>query len=111
MIGVRARPLQFVVGVADGVQVDAQGDGDLAHGRHLVAGPEHARAHHPQELLAQLHIDRDPRSLDPQRAQQLLPCMHTLIQCTYSGAVKEKPMGLSPRSGRHGRRRRLAPCL
>ena len=41
-----------------------------------------------QELLAKLHIDRDPGVLDPQRRKHLLLCMHTFIQYRRSLTVK-----------------------
>ena len=55
----------LAVGVAHGVQVHFQCDRHLPHGRHLVGGLQRPCAHDPQELFAQLHIDRDPGVLQP----------------------------------------------
>ena len=51
-------------------------------------GRHQAGAHGPQELLAQLHIDRDPGVPQPQRGQYLSLCMHTLIQYTQGSACQ-----------------------
>ena len=68
-----AHPLELVVGVADRVEVDLQGDGHFAHGRHLVAGREHARAELPQDLLSKLDVDRNARIIETKGCEL---CMH-----------------------------------
>jgi hypothetical protein len=46
-----------VVGVADGVEVNAECDGDLSHGGHFLAGLQDAGADGAEDLIADLDVD------------------------------------------------------
>ena len=76
-----------VVGVADGVQVDPQGDGDLAHGGHLLAGFQDAGADGAQDLVADLDVDGNAGWLDVEGIQHLYACMRTFIQWGRGGSA------------------------
>jgi hypothetical protein len=50
---------QSIVSVPNGVEIDAQGDGDLSHGGHFFARVEDARTNRPEYLVSYLHVDRN----------------------------------------------------
>src|SRR5687767_1309267 len=50
--------LQIAIHASHRVCVDAERDGELAHGRERVAGAERAAADEQPDLLGQLHVDR-----------------------------------------------------
>jgi len=83
-----AHAFQLVIGMPHGVEIDADGDSHLTQGRHLVTGPERARGHPTQQLVAKLDIDRHTRRFETQAIDDLLAhCMHTLIQYPLSHPV------------------------
>ena len=83
-----AQALQLVIGVAHGVEVDAQGHGHLAHGGQPLARPHQARADGLQDMVAQLDVDRHPVAFEREAAKEAIGsgvgivchCMHELIQ-------------------------------
>jgi hypothetical protein len=60
----RAGSRQRVVGVANRVEIDPQGDRDLSHGGHSVAWLDDACPDSPKDVVTDLHVDRDAGSLD-----------------------------------------------
>ena len=64
-----AHPLQFVIGMANRIEVDLQRDRDFTHRGHLIARRQHAGAELPQDLLPELDIDRDAGAFEPERVE------------------------------------------
>ena len=63
----RSGACQRIVGVPNRIEIDPEGHRDLPHGRHLLTRFKNAGADRSEELVPDLHIDRNTGSLDMKR--------------------------------------------
>ena len=68
-----------IIGVPNCIEIYSEGHRDLPHGRHLFTRFEDAGADSPEQLVSDLHIDRNTGSLYVNGVEQLYPCMRLFI--------------------------------